>query len=117
MVTTVTIEFTSDTHQHLKELEHQLKHIHDVKVDLVEPRDHTAPALVAIAIDKTGARAEAAAQNVAQVLYNFLHDEASAQSQKTISLVTIEGERIDIESLAVPQIKEIIYTAREREVE
>lgn len=117
METTVTIEFTSDTHQHLKELEHRLKHIHDVKVDLVEPRDHTAPALVAIGIDKTGARAEAAAQNVAQVLYNFLHGETTVHIKKTISLVTIEGERINIEPLAVPQIKEIIYAAREGEVD
>src|SRR5258708_39833182 len=111
METTVPIEFPSDTHQHVKELEHQLKHIHDVKVDLVEPRDHTAPALVAVGIDKTGARAEAAAQNVAQVLFNFLHDEASGQSQRTISLITIEGEPIDSEPLTVPQITELIYLA------
>jgi site-specific recombinase XerD len=115
--TTVTIEFTSDTRQHLKALEHQLKHIHDVGVELVEPRDHKAPALVAIGIEKTGARGEAAAQNIAQVLYNFLHDEASAHFNKTINLVTIEGERTDIEPLSVQQIKEIIAAAREGEVD
>ena len=64
MDTTVTIEFTSDTEQHLKTLEHQLRHIHDVRVDLVEPKDPVAPALIAIAITKGGERAESAAQNL-----------------------------------------------------
>ena len=115
METTVTIEFTSDTEEHLRTLEHQLKHIHDVEVDLVEPRDPAAPALVAIGINKGGARAERAAQSIAQVLQNFLHDEASAQSQKKIFLVTIEGERIDIEPLSVEEIQEIILVAEEGE--
>ena len=115
METTVTIEFTSDTEEHLRTLEHQLKHIHDVEVDLVEPRDPATPALIAIAIDKGGTRAERAAQSVAQVLYNFLHDETGAQSQKKIFLVTIEGDRIDIEPLSVEEIKGIIVTAEEGE--
>jgi hypothetical protein len=110
--TTVTIEFTSDTKQHLKTLEQQLKHIHDVSVDLVEPRDPAAPALVAIGITKGGERAENAAQSVAQVLHSFLHDETSAQSPKKIFLVTIEGERVDIESLSIEEIKEIIVAAQ-----
>jgi hypothetical protein len=117
MLTTVTLEFTSDTKQHLKALEHQLKHIRDVKVDLVEPRDPVAPALVAIAIDKGGERAVQAAQIVAQVLHDFLREDASAQSQKKIFLVTIEGERIDIEPLSVEEIKEIIVEALEGEVQ
>jgi len=111
--TTVSIEFTSDTKQHLKILEHQLKHIHDVKVDLVEPRDPTAPALVAIGITKGGERAESAAQSIAQVLHNFLHDETSGQ--KKIFLVTIEGERVDIEPLSVEEIRAIIVAAQEGE--
>ena len=115
MKTTVTIEFTTDTEEHLRTLEHQLKHIHDVEVDLVEPKDPAAPALVAIGIDKGGARAERAAQSIAQVLYSFLHDEASAQSQKKIFLVTIEGERIDIEPLSVEEIQDIIVAAQEGE--
>ena len=113
--TTFTIEFTSDTEEHLKTLEHQLKHIHDVEVDLVEPKDPAAPALVAIGIDKGGERAERAAQSIAQVLYSFLHDEASAQSQKKIFLVTIEGDRIDIEPLSVEEIQNIIVAALEGE--
>ena len=115
MNTTVTIEFTLDTEEHLRTLEHQLKHIHDVEVDLVEPEDPAAPALVAIAINKGGERAERAAQSIAQVLHSFLHDEASAQSQNKIFLVTIEGERIDIEPLSVEEIQEIILAAEEGE--
>src|SRR5205807_3013400 len=111
----ITIEFTIETKKHLKTLEHQLKHIHDIKVDQVEPKDPVAPALVAIGIDKSRERAERAAQSIAQVLYSFLHDEASAQSQKKIFLVTIEGERIDIEPLSVEEIQDIIVAAQEGE--
>jgi len=113
--TTVTIEFTSDTEQHLRTLEHRLKHLHDVQVDLVAPKDPVAPALVAIGIDTSGVRAQRAAQSIAQVLHTFLHDEVSAQSQKHIFLVTIEGERIDIEPLSVEEIEEIIVAAQEGE--
>ncbi len=117
MNTTITIEFRSDTKGHLKTLEHRLKQIHDVSVDLVEPRDHTAPVLVAIGIEKSGERAEIAAQNVAQVLYDFLHEDTGTQNQgqKTISVVTIEGDRIDIEPLSVEEIKDMIFEAEEGE--
>ena len=115
METTVTIEFTSDTEQHLRILEHRLKSIHDVKVDMVEPKDHTAPALVAIEIGKSGERAELAAEGVARVLHDFLHTDTAALGHKTIFLVTIEGERIDIEPLSVEDIYEIVMTAKEGE--
>jgi hypothetical protein len=84
-------------------------------VDLVEPRDLKAPALVAIGIKKHGERAESAAQRVAQTLYSFLHDDASAAQQKQMLLLTIEGDRVDIKNLSVEQIKEIILEARENE--
>jgi hypothetical protein len=113
--TTVTLEFTSDTKQHIRTLEHQLKHIHDVKVDMVVPKDPVAPVLVAIAITKGGARAERAAQSVAQTLHDFLREDTSAQSQKKIFLVTIEGERIDIEPLSAQEIERIILEALEGE--
>ncbi len=113
MDTTVTVEFTSDTEEHLRILEHQLKSIHDVKVDMVEPKDHTAPALVAIEIGKSGERAELAAEGVARVLHDFLHTDTAALRHKTIFLVTIEGERIDIEPLSMGEISEIIMTAKE----
>ena len=48
MDTTVTIEFTAETHHHLRTLEQRLKHIHAGQVNLVEPKGHNAPALIAI---------------------------------------------------------------------
>ena len=112
MDATITIEFFSDAKEHLKTLEQRLKHEHDVEVDLVEPRDATAPALVAIGIKKHGERAENAAERVAQTLYSFLHDDAA---QKQMQLLTIEGDRVDVKNLSVEQIKEIILDARENE--
>jgi hypothetical protein len=117
MITTVSIEFVGDTEQHLKVLEHELKHIHDVKVDLVEPRDRTAPVLVAIGISKGGERGTVATQNVAQALYNFLHNSTSASNDKKIYLVTAEGERVDIEPLSVSEINAIVGIAYEGEAE
>lgn len=110
MEITITLEFISDTKHHLKALEHQLKHIHGVKVDLVEPHDHTVPALVGIGIDE---KAEQAAQNVAQTLYSFLREEQSVQGQKEIFLVTKEGDRVDIKNLSVEEINKIIVVAQE----
>lgn len=110
METTLSLEFISDTKEHLKSLEHQLKHIHGVQVELVEPRDTSAPALVGIGVKQN---VPEAAQNVAQTLYGFLREEQSAQGQKKIYLVTIEGDRVDIENLPVEDIYKIIVTAQE----
>jgi len=107
---TISLEFLSDTKEHLKTLEHQLKQIHGVHVDLVEPRDTTAPALVGVGIN---GNAPDAAQNVARTLYSFLHEGQSVQGQKKIYLVTIEGNRVDIEDLPVEDIYKIIATAQE----
>lgn len=112
MDATITIEFFSDTKEHLKTLEQRLKHEHDVDVDLVEPRDTAAPALVAIGIKKHGERAENAAQRVAQTLYSFLHE---TPAQNRMLLLTIEGDRMDVKELSVEQIKEIILEAKENE--
>jgi len=113
-ISDVTIEFFSDTEQHLKTLEHQLKNIHDVDVYLVEPKDKDAPALIAIGINKSGERAEIAARSVAKVLHDFIHD-TSTSGQKKILLFTIEGERIDIEPLSIEEIEKIIFAAKEEE--
>ncbi len=114
MDTTVNIEFTSDTTEHLKMLEHQLKHIHDVKIDLVAPRDiSVAPALIAIGLSKNITKAEQSAHNVAQTLHSFLHEDEATQSQKKIYLVTKEGDRVDIEPLSAEEIEGIIVEAQE----
>jgi effector-binding domain-containing protein len=113
--TTINIEFTSESEEHLQILEEQLRQIHDVKVDLVEPPVHTVPALLVIGIEKRGERAERASQAVAQVLHDFLHEDDDTQSQKKIFLVTIEGDRTDIEDLSVEQIERIIFEAEEEE--
>ena len=114
-ISDVTIEFFSDTEGHLQMLESQLKHIRDVDVYLVEPKDEGAPALVAIGIKKSGERAAVAAHNIAQTLYDFTHDPTSAQSQKKILLFTIEGGRIDLEPLTPEEIEGIIVTAKQEE--
>ncbi len=111
MVTTVSIEFVGDTEKHLKKLEHELKHIHKVHVDLVEPRDHTAPVLVGIGINEGREKAVEIAQSIAQTLYNFLHENASASDNKKIYLVTAEGDRIDIEPLQANEINTILVGA------
>ncbi len=114
-ISDVTIEFFSDTEGHLQILESQLKHIRDVDVYLIEPKDADAPALVAIGIKKSGERAAIAAHNIAQALYDFIHDKASAQAQKKILLFTIEGGRIDLEPLTAGEIEGIIVTAKKEE--
>ena len=114
-ISDVTIEFYADTEQHLKILENKLKHIHDVDVYLIEPKDPDAPALVAIGVTKSGERAVKAAHNIAQVLHDFIHGETSPQGEKKILLFTIEGGRIDLEPLTAEQIEGIIVTAKKEE--
>ena len=116
MFTTVSIEFVGDTEQHLKVLEHQLKQIHNVAVDLVEPKDHTAPALVAIGINEDRTKVAGATQSIAQTLYSFLHDGTRFSENKKIYLVTAEGDRVDIEPLQANEINNIIAAAYEGEV-
>jgi hypothetical protein len=114
-ISDITIEFFADTERHLKILENQLKHIHDVDVYLIEPKDPTAPALVAIGINKGGERAAKAAHNIAQVLHDFIHTRTSPLGEKKILLFTIEGEHIDLEPLTADEIEGIIVTAKKEE--
>lgn len=107
---TISLEFLSDTKEHLQTLEQQLKHIAGVHVDLVEPRDTTAPALVGVSLK--GDVSEAT-QSVAQTLYSFLRDEQNTQGQKKISLVTIEGDRVDIGNMSAGDIYNIIARAQQ----
>ena len=110
MDTLVSLEFFAETKEHLKTLEHHLKHEHDVSVDMVVPKDLKAPALIAIGIKGSGERANDAIRRVAQVVYHFLHDESTAQKQ--IFLLTREGERIDIEPLSAEEIAKILLEAQ-----
>jgi hypothetical protein len=117
LFTTVSIEFVGDTEQHLKVLEHELKHIHNLSVDLVEPRDRSAPVLIAIGINEGRAKAVEVTQSIAQTLYNFLHTGMLVSDDKKIYLVTAEGDRVDIEPLQASEINNIIATAYEGEFE
>ncbi len=115
MDTEINLEFFTESKEHLQLLEHQLKQVHDTDVGLLVPKDATSPTLVAIGITKGGDRAARAAQQLAQVLYNFLHDEAGATGQKQLLLLTIEGDRMDIATLSVEEIERIILAAKEEE--
>ena len=114
-ISDVTIEFFSDTEGHLQTLENKLKHIRDVDVYLIEPKDPDAPALVAIGVTKGGERAVKAAHNIAQVLHDFIHAGTSPLGEKKILLFTIEGGRIDLEPLTAEEIEGIIVTAKKEE--
>ena len=109
---TATIEFVSDTKQHLRAIEQQLRQISHVKVSLVEPLVQTAPALITIDIHGDNGTV---AQEVAQALYDALRGSSGEQGQKQISLVTIEGDRVNIEPMSVEEITNILLEAEEGE--
>jgi hypothetical protein len=111
MEPTITLEFSSDTREHLHTLEHELKQIHGVQVFFVEPRDEDAPVLISVGVSKKGEQADLEIRRISHTLYDFLHNAASDESQKIINLVTIEGERVNIAPLAAEEIKEIISNA------
>lgn len=115
MNTEINLEFFSETREHITSLEHQLKRINDVDVGLLAPKDTNAPTLIAIGIKHSGARTLEAAHQVAQTLYNFIHDEAGIANQKQLLLLTIEGDRVDIATLAAEEIERIIVAAKEGE--
>ena len=112
MTTTFTLEITLETWPHLKDLEYELKQIPGIKVLLVEPRDATAPVLISIGIGKKDEQqADLIIRRIAHVLYDFLHSSAQETSQKHITLVTIEGESVDIAPLSFDEIKQLIVEA------
>ncbi len=115
METEINLEFFSETKEHLKLLERQLKQVHDVDVGLLVPKEATSPTLIAIGIKKGGDRMVQAAQQLAQVLYSFLHSEAGAAEHNQLLLLTIEGDRADIAALSAEEIERIILAAKEGE--
>ena len=100
----VNLEFVSDTPEHLRDLEERLKHLHDVKVDMLKPRDTQAPVLISIGVAHGGERGLAAARSISQTLYSFLHEEG----QRQVTLVTLEGERYDANALSSEEIDRLI---------
>ena len=111
MTTTITLEFTSATHQHLKDLEYELKQISGTKVFLVEPRDAIAPVLISIGIDKKGEQADLIIRRITHTLYDFMHSSAQEASPQHLPLVTIEGESVDIAPLSFEEIRQLIADA------
>ena len=109
MEPTITLECTLDDWEQLKELEHQLKQIHGLTVFLVEPKDDDAPVLISVSIGKENEQTEARIRRVAHTLYDFVHGSEVVQLQA--SLVTIEGERVDILSLTAEEIVQQINEA------
>lgn len=107
----LTLEFTSESRAQLKDLEHRLKGIHGVQVFYVEPKDVTAPVLISLGVSRKSGRAELEIRGIAHVLYDFVHGGAGAEEQKVITLVTIEGDSVNIAPLAEEEIERIISEA------
>ena len=117
METTITLECTLESHKHLKELEHELKQIHGLKVFYVEPRDTDAPVLISISVLHQGEQAELAIRRIAHTLYDFVHSSDEQAGQRKLMLVTIEGERVDIEPLSNDELWRIIDEAHAGQLE
>jgi len=109
METTVTLECIADSQLPLRTLEHELKAIHGLKVFFVEPRDQTAPVLISLGMNRKDEQADVHIRRIAHTLYEFLHSDEAQQIQ--ITLVTIEGESINIVALESEAIRQIIATA------
>lgn len=111
METTITLESLGESHERLKELEHELKLIHGLKVFFVEPRDADAPVLISISVLHQGEQAELAIRRIAHTLFEFVHGNVEAPGQRKLTLVTIEGESVDLEPLSSEEIRDIVTQA------
>jgi hypothetical protein len=111
METTITLECTLEIREHLRELEHELKQIHGLKVFFVEPRDADAPVLISISVLHKGEQADLAIRRIAHSLYEFVHSSAEEAGRRKLTLVTIEGESVDIKPLSSEEIRQIIAEA------
>jgi len=116
METTITLESSLDEREHLKELEHELKQIHGIKVFFVEPRDANAPVLISISVLHQGEQAELAIRRIAHTLFAFIHGGAEEAGQRQMTLVTIEGESRDLVPLSSDEIRQIITEAHAGQV-
>lgn len=113
METTFTLESMLDNLEPLRELEHQLKLIHGLKIFFVEPEDTNAPVLISVGIHARGEQAELAIRRIAHELFDFLHASAEELSPRQLTLVTIEGQSFELEPLSSDEIKQIITEAYE----
>lgn len=111
METTITLECMLETREHLRELEHELKQIHGLKVFFVEPRDTDAPVLISISVLHQGEQADLAIRRIAHTLFDFVHGSTEVPGQRQITLVTIEGERVDLVPLSNDEIWQIVAEA------
>ncbi len=109
METTVTLEFIAESQEHLSDLEHQFKQIHGIQVLLVQPRDESAPALISLGINKKSEQLDTTIRRIVHIIYSALHRAEGPLRQST--LVTIEGNSIDITALSDEKIKEILADA------
>jgi hypothetical protein len=109
METTVTLEFIADSLLPLRTLEHELKAIHGLKVFFVEPKDQTAPVLISLGMNKKDEQADVRIRRITHTLYEFLHSSDAQQIQ--VTLVTIEGESVNIVALESEEIRQIIARA------
>lgn len=110
METTITLECTLETREHLKELEHELKQIHGLKVFFVEPKEAGAPVLISISVLHKGEQAELAIRRIAHTLFDFVQGSAEAVHRR-VTLVTIEGESVDLTEMSSEEIRQIISEA------
>src|SRR5579883_1772800 len=108
METTITLECSLREREHFKELEHELKQIHGLKVFFVEPRDDEAPLLLSLSVLHQGEQAELAIRRVAHTLFAFIHGNTDELAPLSITLVTIEGESRDLTSLKEEEIRSLI---------
>lgn len=117
METTITLECTLETREHLRELEHELKQIHGLRVFFVEPRDVDAPVLISISVLHRGEQADLAIRRIAHTLFEFVHSSAAEPGQRKVTLVTIEGESVDLVPLSSDEIWRIVAEAHASQIE
>lgn len=110
MEPTITLECAADSQQ-LHELEHQLKGVHGTRVYFVAPADRVAPVLISLGLSRKGEQADLEIRRIAHILYDYLHSSEQDPGQQAVTLVTIEGERINIALLSSNEIRDIIEQA------
>lgn len=113
MASSMTVECTGGNWKQLEALEHQLKHIHQVRTFLVEPRDVDVPVLLSINIDINPEHEEQivqAASRITHELFSFLHS-SQTTGQENMVLVNAAGEETPITAFSAEEIQQTILKA------